>query len=268
MRYNMTGSIVVYNLVFEEVSECIDSFLKNGGSSIVVIDSKSPNQDSFLKLKTAYQNNSAVHFIAMDKNYGFGTGHNRGFEYLKNNNLLQEFHSILNPDLIIQENAIKNATEFLQSDKSIAILSPMIQSLNGDIQYLNKEFPNIFDMFIRRFLPKFILNLKYFTNRYNKYTRMHIGYDKICQVPFASGACLFMRSEIFEKLKGFDEKFFLYMEDADFSKRAWEFGTVVYNPNIKVYHHWRRESAKSLKMTLVMIKSMVTYFNKHKWLLF
>lgn len=268
MLFDFSGTIVVYNPVFKEVCDCVDSFFLNGGKNIAIIDSCSPNSDKISDLKNKYKNDERIVFLKMEKNYGFGSGHNFGFKYLKKNNLLGRFYGILNPDLILQENSLKIATEFLDKNDNVSILSPQILNTEFKVENLNKEFPNVFDMFLRRFFPKKILNLQYFKNRFNKYIRLEFGYDKICEVPFASGACLFLRSEIFEKLQGFDERFFLYMEDADFSKRAWNFGKVIYNPDCKVVHIWKRESSTSLKMTIVMLSSMVKYFNKNGWKLF
>ncbi len=270
MLFDVSGTIVLYNPVFSEVKDCVDSFFLQGGKNIVLIDSCSPNQNLVKALQKEYKENKNVHFVLMDKNYGFGTGHNRGFEFLERNGILSEFYAILNPDLILQQDCLKNAIEFFKTEQGaeVSLLSPQLLSQDLEVTYLNKNHPNVFDMFLRRFLPSCIKNMKYFKKRYDKYIRMDFGYDKICEVPFASGAFYILKSEIFKKLRGFDERFFLYMEDADFSHRASEFGKVLYNPNVRAIHIWRRESAKSFKMTIVMVKSMVQYFSKHGWKFF
>lgn len=266
-QVKISAGIVLYNSDFQEVCGCIDSFFINNGNYIILIDNNSKN-NILIKLITHYKYNNKVFYLKLNDNKGFGFGHNAGFQYLKENNILGEFHIILNPDVLISSNCLDILKNYLDNNKNISMVVPKILNKDLTLQPLNKNHPNIFDMLIRRFLPEIITNLSMLKKRYNKYIRMDIGYDKICEVPFASGCFYFIRSDVFERINGFDDKFFLYMEDADLCRRIWKIGKIIYNPNAKIIHIWKRESHKNFKMTILMIKSMIYYFKKHGLCLF
>lgn len=257
----VSASIVIYNSDFFEVCSTIDSFLSCDGN-LVIVDNAS-SIDILEKLKEKYKDIDRISYLYLDQNVGYGSGNNRGFYYLKQYNKLGKYHIIINPDITIFPDCIANLEAYMNRNQDIVLSVPQILNKDGTIQYLNREHPNIFDMFIRRFLPKFLQNLKIIKKRYNNFIRMSYGYGNICEVPSVSGCFMFFRAEIFDKLNGFDEKIFLYMEDSDISRRAWKFGKVMFNPNAKVYHVWKRESHKNWKMTILMIKSMIYYFRKH-----
>ncbi len=92
-----------------------------------------------------------------------------------------------------------------------------------------------------------------------------VYYPKEFVVPYATGCFMFFRGEVFRKLKGFDDNFFMYLEDADITKRTNEISSVVFYPYNSVVHFWQRGSHNSLHLTLVNIKSMFYYFSKWGW---
>jgi GT2 family glycosyltransferase len=69
-----------------------------------------------------------------------------------------------------------------------------------------------------------------------------------------------MRTELFNKIGGFDEKYFMYLEDADLSDRIRKYGKIIYNPDFSVTHNWDGGSAKSFKLLKYHLKSMRMYF--------
>lgn len=257
----VTACIVLYNPKYQMILDAVNTFLSNGNSKdIVLVDNHSKSGD-LAQIAEYYRNNENVHIVQNTGNNGFGSGHNYGFNFLKSNNLLLDYHIILNPDIFILHKTLDILLE--HCTENVACVVPKLLNSDGSIQYLNKRKPNIFDMFIRRFLPSFIKKLRYFQNRYDKYISMDIGYNKTYRVEFPSGSFLMVRSEIYSKVNGFDEGFFMYMEDMDLCKRIREYGDILYVENAKVFHQWGRESSKSIKMTIAMIKSMIYYFGKH-----
>ena len=71
-----------------------------------------------------------------------------------------------------------------------------------------------------------------------------------------------IRTELFQKLGGFDERFFLYMEDADLCKRVNRVSRLCYCPDTKVIHKWEKGSHKSKKLFKLHVQSMISYFKK------
>jgi hypothetical protein len=88
------------------------------------------------------------------------------------------------------------------------------------------------------------------------------NYDKPFRVPFGQGSFLVIRTELFKEISGFDERFFMYLEDADLCKRVNEISEVVYFPGTTVIHKWERGSHKNLKLFKMHMKSMFKYFSK------
>ena len=82
------------------------------------------------------------------------------------------------------------------------------------------------------------------------------------QIAQATGCFMFIRTELFRQLDGFDKRFFMYFEDIDLSKRVNRVSKVMYYPYVSVYHEWERGGAKNMKLLLIQISSMFKYFLK------
>jgi GT2 family glycosyltransferase len=87
-------------------------------------------------------------------------------------------------------------------------------------------------------------------------------YNQPFQVPYLSGCCMLFRSETFEAVGGFDERFFLYLEDADLTRSLGMRGRTLHWPAASVVHHWGRGNHRSWKLTLVNFHSAWVYFRK------
>ena len=125
---------------------------------------------------------------------------------------------------------------------------------------------------VRRFIT-----LKYFFNRIetkgkDSSNRQKVG-EYLCKdidmnatqpVDWAIGAALFMKRDVYERLGGFDESYFLYMEDEDLCLRAWKSGIpVIYHPVSKMVHNHLRGSSKIGKKAIYHFKSLTKFFIKH-----
>lgn len=264
---DITGCIVTYHNPIEDLYRAIDSFFDssiNLSKSMVIVDN-SRNDTLISDIKSKYQNNQDIHFVKNDKNLGFGTGHNIGYKFFKTINIESKYHAIINPDVFIHYDCLDNMFDFMEQNQDIGMSVPKMLNSDGTIQMLNKEFPNVFDLFIRRFLPSFILKIPYFQNRYNKYIRMQFGYNDIVDVPCASGAFMFFRSDLYSQICGFDENIFLHLEDAEISKRLWDVSKIKFLPNAVITHKWKRDNHNSIKITIITIKSAIYFFKKHGW---
>lgn len=88
------------------------------------------------------------------------------------------------------------------------------------------------------------------------------GYDKPFEVEYATGCFMFFRTEIFKQLKGFDEHIFLYLEDADITRRVNQISKTIFYPYNYVIHDWQRGAHKNLKLMWINVKSAIWYFWK------
>ena len=166
-----------------------------------------------------------VSLIRSEINYGFSGGYNIGIkEALKRN---ADYVLVVNNDTIIDPLMIKNLLKVLDSDERIGVVTPKIYFAKGH------EFHK--DRYSKEELGKVFWYAGGYTDWANV-TSIHRGvdevdkgqYDKIEKTDFASGCCMFFKKEVFEKVGMFDDKFFLYFEDADLNERIKKKGFDIY----------------------------------------
>jgi hypothetical protein len=85
-------------------------------------------------------------------------------------------------------------------------------------------------------------------------------------VPYLSGCFMALRVEALRKIGLFDERFFMYPEDIDLTRRMAECYRTTYFPKVRVVHDHARESYRNYRMLWVHIKNMIIYFNKWGWI--
>ena len=91
------------------------------------------------------------------------------------------------------------------------------------------------------------------------------GYDKIMNIPYLSGCFMLLRTKAVQQAKLFDERFFMYPEDMDLTRRIHRNYLTVYFPQATIIHNHEKASYKSLKMLWIHAVNMCRYFNKWGW---
>ena len=194
-----------------------------------------------------------VTYVSTGKNLGFGGGHNYILEMLES-----KYHAIVNPDIILEEDAFSELISFMD-DESIGMCVPRLVDEEGNLLGVYRRELTVWDMFIRMFLKGA------FKKRQAYHTMQDMDYTKVFDVPFAQGSFLLIRTELFKQLKGFDERFFLYMEDVDLCKRLNQISRLCYCPHATVIHKWEKGSHKNGKLFKLHVQSMISYFCKWGW---
>ena len=254
MHYDIVASIVTYNNSIDRVIQTAESFLDtNLNVKLVIIDNHSPDQ-TLEQLKGKIN----ADFIQTGRNGGYSFGHNHGIHQYKNT----DFYLVLNPDVTIHKGTLEKLVEYMRSDNEVGMISPQILNPDGTIQYLCKQNPTLFAQFLRRFLPTPLKKLKCYKQYMDWYEMKSTGYNSIFQVPYLSGCFMFFRSKLLFDLQGLDEKFFMYLEDADITRQINQISKAIYYPQAQITHDWHRGSYKSLKLTLISINSSIYYFKK------
>ncbi len=195
-------------------------------------------------------------------NLGFSKAHNQAIS-----NTDADFHLVLNPDVLLEKDALYYAIEYLESHHQTVLISPNCQDDEGNKQYLCKNYPSLLDLFLRGFMPEIIRKL--FKKRLNHYQLKGLTEHQTFLNPFiASGCFMLFRREAFCKIKGFNEQFFLYFEDFDLSIRIATLGQIVYLPEVKISHFGGNTAKKGIRHIYLFVQSMIIFFNIHGWKLF
>ena len=236
------------------LAQTVHSFLKGTTDSKLFILDNSPTDD--LKY-LAY--NSRIQYIFNNKNVGFGAGHNIILNKILNES---KYHIVLNPDVYFDENVISKLYNFMEQHHEVGHVMPRVLYPDGTLQPLCKLLPSPKVLIMRRFLGF----LKNTLETENQHYELHFsGYDKIMNVPFLSGCFMFLITEALKKVGLFDERFFLYTEDTDLTRRMHKYYQTLYFPDATIYHHHARGSYKDIRLLYCNILSAVKYFNKWGW---
>ena len=248
--YDISLSIVTYNNgdIIEKTIESIVAHLENKLNYILYVIDNSSNDDTVLRVLKCSGN---IVLIQNNKNLGFGAGHNTVSDKLDS-----KYHIVVNPDITIVNDSIIDMYTYMEEHKDIGLLTPLIKHPDGQIQYLCKRNPTVKDLFIR------LVFQNNFKKRQDYFTMKETGYDKPFEVEYATGCFMFFRTSIFKHLEGFDEHIFLYLEDADITRRVNQISKTIFYPYNYVVHEWQRGAHKSFKLMWVNVKSAIWYFRK------
>lgn len=240
----ISASIVIYNENKDILGKVINSFIsiKNTEKELIIVDN-SPVE----KLKSFCGNFARVRYIYNGQNLGFGTGHNLAFKSLKEKS---DIHMILNPDIYFDSEEIFDFLKWFNSEKEISLSTTKVCYPNGTFQNIVRDIPSILSLLKRK--------LKISSGEIN------IEDNTVGEIPFAHGCFMIFKSDIFEKLNGFDERFFMYMEDIDIFIRAKKYGKTVINTKYRIYHEYRKSSAKNFKLMYIHLLSALKFFLKYK----
>lgn len=250
----VTCSIVLYNHSVNEVVELITSLEKSIAiNGIFVID------NSANSIENHFQYFKKVKYYHTPQNPGYGASHNFAFSKA----YPSDYHIVINPDILLEPYVIEKLAKFMDLNKDVGLVMPMVKYPNGEIQYLCKRLPTPFDLIFRRFLPKPIRS--YFQKALDNYELRTLDYQKQHDIPNLSGCFMFLRSEVFRMLSGFDERFFMYLEDTDLSRRIGEISRTTYWPEVSIIHAYAKDSYKNPRILKYHIYSAIKYFNKWGW---
>lgn len=254
----MTGyinaSIVRYNQAAQDLIPLINSLLEDNRINKIYLIDNSPLESDELK-------NKSIEYLFVNKNLGYGKAHNLAIRLTIEEAI--PYHLVLNPDIQLKVNSLEILLAFMQSNTDIGLVMPKLLYPDETIQYLCKKLSTPFDLFGRRFLPSGLKML--FQKHWYEYELMHKDYNTQMDVPNLSGCFMFMRTDVLKQVGGFDERFFMYLEDIDLTRRIGAIARTVYYPSASVYHGYAKESYTNPKLLLYHIKSAIAYFNKWGW---
>lgn len=248
---DLSIGIVTYNSV-NEIGNLLDSIYRytDGISfSVYVVDNCSSDGTA----EYVAQNYPQVMLIRSRENAGFGHGHNQAVRASD-----ARYHAVVNPDIVLHGNVFAELTAFLDSHPDAVLATPKILNPDGTEQMVPKRLPTKKYMILGR-LSKWV---KPFQKYRDEYTRAGEQFSAPAEIAFCTGCFMVIRNTALKSCNGFDEQFFMYLEDADLSRRLSKYGKLYFCPEVSVEHRWEQASGKSLKFLMIHLDSMRKYMRK------
>jgi len=252
--------IITHHHTPELLDLCINSIkntISNLEYEIIVLNSETRERDEeFIKDKWP-----EIKIISFKKNIGYSKLINKGIKEAQG-----DFILILNADIITLEGAVSEMLEYIKEHKDVGVIAPQLQDYTNNLQISCFNDPNFYVILARRtFFGK--------TKKGKKILeKFFINTDSLQEVDWAQGSAILFRRDLIDKVGLWDEKFFMYFEDADWCRRIRKAGyKIIYLPSAKMIHYYHRSSKKLgilgdlifNKYTRIHIVSAIKYFKKY-----
>lgn len=193
-------------------------------------------------------------YIHTPSNPGFGAAHNLAIKKIES-----DIHFIINPDVKFDDNAIEKMAKKIYQDSKLAAITPRVIYPDNRTQHLCKLLPTPINLITRRFVPFLARTLD------KDYEMQWFSYNFEIFLPCSTGCFMGIKTRILKNESGFDENFFMYMEDIDLTRRIAKHGKILFSPSTTIVHEFAKSSYKNKKLLLAHIKSAIYYFNKWGW---
>jgi len=248
--------IVNYN-VKEFLQNLLNSIAKasrNCQTELIIVDNASDDGsveficDKFPEVK----------LIVNKKNLGFGKANNIGLAQAKGKYIL-----LINPDSIVREDTLDKMIEFFEKTAEAGLAGCKILNPDGTLQLAcRRSFPGPWTSFCKvtglsTLFPK--------SKIFARYNLTYLDENQTYEVDAISGSFMMIRREVYEKVGGFDDDFFMYGEDLDLCYRIQKAGYKVYYVHNTQIIHYKGESTKrsNLDETKVFYDAMKLFVKKH-----
>ena len=250
---NLSIIIVSWN-VRELLQNCLRSVLAetNLAMQIIVVDSASTDGSPEMIAEQFPQ----VELVACQENVGFPGGNNLGLERANGRFIL-----LLNPDTIVQGDALAEIVSYLEQNSQVGVVGPQLLNEDGTVQSSRRRFPTLRTAFfestwLQPYAPQAVLD-DYFVR--------DVMDEETAVVDWLMGACLMIRQEVVAQVGGLDEKYFMYSEELDYCRRIHEAGwQVVYYPQAQVTHLSGKSSEQAVTQRHINFnRAKLRYFRKY-----
>lgn len=246
-------SIIILSYNTEDLTICcinsiVDLYKKEFNENkfeIILVDNAS-SDETVKKVKEHWQNFKQLHILENKQNFGFSKGNNLGVKKAKGDILL-----FLNSDTEIKDLGLLKMTEYLNKHQEVGVLGGKLINIDGTVQRSAGNFFNLWNVFLMLIgMERF--GLLRFAKKQESY------------VDWVSGACMMVKKTLFEKIKGFDEYFFMYVEDLELCFRIKKDGyRTSFYPEIKILHKELGSSNRSFAI-INIYKGLLYFYKKHK----
>lgn len=198
-------------------------------------------------------------YFAMPDNQGYGRAHNVALRQSLADGVA--YHLVLNPDISLDAAALDACVARMLPDPELALLMPKVLYPDGQLQRQCRQLPHPGVLLARRFLPHRVRQ-----SMDSRYRLADYDYQDELDAPALSGCFMLLRTAFLRQAGLFDERYFMYMEDYDLTRRLARYGRTICWPGATIIHEYRRESARSARLFWVHAWSAIQYFCKWGWL--
>jgi N-acetylglucosaminyl-diphospho-decaprenol L-rhamnosyltransferase len=223
-RRTSIGAVVVNYNAGSALCGCVASLEAGGVTEIVVVDNASADDSIALLSKCSPD----ATLVSSPANLGFGRGANLGAR-----STVAEYLLVCNPDLVASPEAIQRLATVLDESPGVALAGPMLREPSGVVYPSGREFPGMAEALGHGFVGLFWGGNPW-TQRYR-----HIGQEqhRSRDADWVSGAFFLVRRTAFDEVGGFDERYFMYVEDVDLCWRLRKSGwRIRYEAEAEVVH--------------------------------
>lgn len=223
-------------------------------SEIIVVDNASDDGS----VEIIKKNFPDVKLIELSENLGFSKANNIGLKIAKG-----EYICLLNPDTIVEEDTFNTMIQFMESHPEAGMAGCKILNPDGTFQLAcRRSFPTPWVAFTKIFgLSALFPKSKLFA----RYNLTYLDENQTYEVDAISGSFMFLRMDVYEKVGGLDESFFMYGEDLDWCFRIKEAGFKIYYVHSTKIIHFKGESTKRSNIDEVkhFYNAMRLFVRKH-----
>ncbi len=222
---------------------CLKTLLKTIESQnatkieVLVVDNASHDKtiSDLQKIETSYkEKNVSLTIIRNSENLGYSKANNKGAALAQG-----KYFLFLNSDVIVNNISFEWLIERMEKDSNTAALTIQVLLEQGKLDWAShRGFPTIWRSFCYfAGLEKIFGRIPLLDRVFGGYHLTFLNLKKSHEIDSATGAFYLVRKEVFDKVDGFDESFFMYGEDLDLSFRIKQLGyKIMYDPKYKVDH--------------------------------
>lgn len=259
----ITASIVTHRTPLDQLYKAVGCILRSDVEKIFIVDNSPSNE---LESQMAYMaewlenpSDAARLEYRHVENRGFGAGHNIAMRQAVGLNP-EGCHLVMNADVWWEGDVVGRMVKWLKDNPEVGLMAPKTVFPDGRLQANCRMLPTPADLFMKRFLPGWMTR-----KRMARYLLEDIDHSREFDCPYFTGCFMLFRNRALEKCGFFDERFFMYPEDIDITRRIHRSFRTVYWPEACIVHEHRAASRHDAGMLWIHMKNMVKYFNKWGW---
>ncbi len=251
-------SIVVHRSPTGQIDAALESILRSEAAVRVDIIDNSPDEALRAHIEKAAEVDSRVRYRHVE-NRGYGAGHNISIRESIVDGI--DYHLVMNADVRWDGDVVGSMVTMMEDNPDVGLSMPRVRYPDGALQYACRMLPTPYDVFAKRFIPN-----RFISKRMSRYLLSQADHTQSFAAPYLLGSFLFFRTDALRECGLFDERFFMYPEDIDISRRMHATRGNLFYAGAEIIHDHAAASRKSMKMLRIHIVNMIRYFNKWGWL--